>query len=390
VFTLYPERIKSVNNAGDSYNLNYNRFMLLLSVMYTLGIDTTFHFTGLSIVDKDNKVKFIKSIGIDFSNQNADKFFSSHINNLVALFADIKKSLWDKIDLISVINEEGAFHSVPIGVTAACISGQLKNKRVVGVNHEIAHLYSNWLLRENSQFKFPIVSLSISGAHSAIFLIKDHKSIRKVITILWGGDKNDFSGITALFEIFCHQVGIKIPSAGMGGAILSNLAEKGKDINLPELDKIQMFYEKENVIIFGCKDVGQKICIKYKKELKKKSFQQDLALKFLNKIFGVLGEILLKFAVSTNSKEMHLAGGASANPIFRNILEKLASSSNLVFKAPVKNDFCSDNAAMVAVRGKYKSIFSKGQNTIPIKPSQWYYKYYCENCLQGYKSKYKL
>ena len=75
--------------------------MLLLSVMYTLGIDTTFHSTGLSIVDKDNKVKFIKSIGIDFSNQNADKFFSSHINNLVALFADIKKSLWDKIDLIS-------------------------------------------------------------------------------------------------------------------------------------------------------------------------------------------------------------------------------------------------------------------------------------------------
>ncbi len=349
---------------------------------YSLGIDTTFHTTGLALMNRgNNSVEFIKSVAIDFSDQDADKFFSIHIKNLVALFDLISDQDWRKIDLISVVNKEGAFHSLPIGVTAACILGYAKGKKVIGVDHEIAHLYSNWLERKNSQFKFPIVSLSVSGAHSTIYCLRGHKDIKKIAEVLWETNKDDFSGVAALFEVFCHWLKIKIPTVGMGGVVLSEFADKGKNLDLPELNKIRVLYKKDQIIISGCEESVQKIQENYKKDLGRKTFQRDLVLSFLNKIFEILSEALLKFAVSTKSKELHLVGGVSSNPIFQEVVEQIAIKNRLSFKAPAKNEFCGDNAAMVAARGKYKDIFTKTHRHLSVYPSFWYYRYYFRNYL---------
>lgn len=355
--------------------------------MYTLGIDTTFHTSGLALVDKDNKVKFNKSIEIDFSDQEANKFFNSHIKNLMTLFLMLNDKLWDKIDLISVINEEGAFHSIPVGVAMACVLSQVRNKNIVGVNHEIAHLYSSWLERSQEGFKFPIVTLSISGAHSAIYYQKSHKQIEKLTSVLWNVQEDSFQGIAALFDEFCRKLGFKIQTIGNGGIVLFNLAQKGKELDFPELNKIKAKYKKKIMTIFAVKEAIEEICLNYQKMLSEKEFQQNLSLNFLNHIFKILGQGILKFAKSYKAKEMHLVGGVSANSIFRKIVKDIAFRNGFDFKAPLKNEFCGDNAAMVAVRGKYKSVFLKKQNFISVQPSQWYYKYYCKNIYESYKSK---
>ena len=355
--------------------------------MYILGIDTTFHTSGLALVDKDNKVKFNKSIEIDFSDQEANKFFNSHIKNLMTLFWMLDDKLWDKIDLISVINEEGAFHSIPVGVAMACVLSQVRNKNIVGVNHEIAHLYSNWLERSQEDFKFPLVALSISGAHSAIYYQKSHKQIEELTSVLWDVQKDSFQGIAVLFDMFCRQLGIKIQTMGQGGIVLSALAQKGKESTFPELNRIRLSYSRENLMISGIERVIKEIQLNYKRRLTRKEFQQDLALNFLNHIFEILSQGILKFAKSYKAKEIHLVGGVSANPIFRKIVKDSAFKNGFNFKAPIKNEFCGDNAAMVAVRGKYKNAFSKKQNFISVQPSQWYYKYYCKNIHESCKSK---
>lgn len=350
--------------------------------MLILGIDTTFHTTGLAIVDQNNRVKFNKSISINLYDQDADRFFSAHIKNLINLFNLLPDNIWDKIQLISVVNKKGTFQSLPVGVTAACILGYSKKKKIIGIDHEIAHLYSNWLEREDEDFMSPIVNLSVSGAHTAIYYQESHKKINKIISILWGSDKNSFSGIAALFDVFCHKTKIKIFKTGEGGSIISNLAGKGKKIEIPEFNKVRLKKSKDILMILGINKALEEIRLKYKRDLLNKDFQNNLSFSFLDFIFHLLGQEFLRMAKGYKAKEMHLVGGVSANSMFRKIIELIASENNLYFKAPIKKEFCGDNAAMVAVRGKYKSFFTKGEKFIPALPSSWYYRYYCNNILK--------
>ncbi|MBU1177463.1 hypothetical protein KKH96_03395 [Patescibacteria group bacterium] len=349
--------------------------------MLFLGIDTTFHTTGLALIDNNNKVKFNKSISIDLYDQDADRFFSAHIKNLVDLLNLLPDNTWNKIKLISVINKKGTFQSLPIGVTAACILGYSKKKKIIGIDHEIAHLYSNWLERQEKEFKFPILGLSVSGAHTAIYYQESHKKINKLISIVWDSKKNSFNGIAALFDVFCHGMRIKIIKTGDGGNMLSDLAKRGKKIEIPELNEIRIKRNKNTLIILDTNKAIEKIYSKYRKNLLNENFQRNLSFSFLDYIFNLLGQEFLKIAKDYKVKEMHLVGGVSANSIFKDKIKNIAVKNKIVFKAPLKKEFCGDNAAMVAVRGKYKSIFTKQQKFISVLPSFWYYKHYCNNIL---------
>ncbi|MFH1551568.1 MAG: hypothetical protein ABIC36_01655 [bacterium] len=352
-----------------------------------LGIDTTFHTTGLALVDSSNRVIFDRSIAINFSNQDADKFFSAHIKNLTKFISLISEKEWQKINLISVVNKEGAFHSLPMGVMAAYIIGTLKNKKVIGVDHEIAHLYSNWLEREEEDFNFPIVSLSVSGAHTVVYFQKDHQKINKLASVFWNDKLNSFGGIAALFDDFCHKVRIKIKKTGQGGVVLSNLAQKGERMVFNELSVIKSKHDKGVIIISGINRAIKDILLNYRKDLANKKFQQNLSLNFLDHIFRILACELIKLAKFSKVKEIHLVGGVSANSIFKEILKNISIENKFVFKSPLRKKFCGDNAAMVAVRGKYKNLSTQKQESISVFPSRWYYNYYFKNYLKDKKVK---
>ena len=350
--------------------------------MLFLGIDTTFHTAGLALVDDKNKVKFNKIIDIDLYDQDADRFFNSHIKNLISLFNSFHDKIWNEIKLISVINKKGTFQSLPVGVITACILGYAKRKNIIGVDHEIAHLYSTWLDKNEKDFDFPIASLSVSGAHTAIYFQKNHKDIKKVISIKWDFKDNSFNGIAALFDVICHRTKIRIPNTGDGGKILYNLAKKGKKIEIPEFNKIKIKRTKSDLMILGLDKIIKEISLCYKKDLLKVNFQRNFSFSFFNFIFNLLGKEFLKIAKQNKVKEVHLVGGVSANSIFKEKIKNIADENKLIFKYPKKKEFCGDNAAMAAIRGKYKSVFSKKENFISVFPSSWYYHYYCNNVLK--------
>ena len=83
----------------------------------------------------------------------------------------------------------------------------------------------------------------------------------------------------------------------------------------------------------------------------------DLCASIQNAIIDSLLKKLQKAAKELNITEIAIAGGVSANSGLREALTKLSSEKKWNVYFP-KFEYCTDNAAMIAITGKY--MFEKG------------------------------
>lgn len=350
---------------------------------YILGIDTTFHTSSVGLVDENGKVLINKRKDIDFTDENAKKFFNFHNKSTLSLLQPILNKYLDDIVLVSASSEEGLFHSVSVGAIIANSISCFFGKNIVGINHEIGHLHSNWLNRNPSDFLFPIISLNISGAHSNIYLIKDYWNIQKVSEIIWQTDSEKFGGLGALFDLICYQLNIAITKGG-GGSYLEKIAQSGK----PKYKKnLKYLIAKKKNGNFHFDEVETNISktlnkLKYYSLVGKslEEFQKDFSLSILDVLFESLASVMLQVAKETMSKEIHLVGGVALNKILSTKLNNHCQNCHLDFKKPLKPEFCGDNGAMAAISGFYKWKYSNLANSdfLTIEPSNWYYSYYAK------------
>ena len=92
----------------------------------------------------------------------------------------------------------------------------------------------------------------------------------------------------------------------------------------------------------------------------------DLAASIQKAIIDILLSKLMKAAREFKIKEIAIAGGVSANKILREKLQLTANQEKWNLFVP-KFEYCTDNAAMIAITGlyKYKSQLFSNQK---IKP----------------------
>ena len=73
----------------------------------------------------------------------------------------------------------------------------------------------------------------------------------------------------------------------------------------------------------------------------------DIAASFQKAVVEVLSDKLIAAAEEYDVKEVHLAGGVSANKSLRETIERKLNGS-IPFIFPKKFIYCTDNAAMIA------------------------------------------
>ncbi|GAF69429.1 unnamed protein product, partial [marine sediment metagenome] len=140
--------------------------------MMTLGIDTILNTISVSII-KDNKVLVNKVIHrrVGEYKNSLLKLSVTHAQEIGKIISSALKearlSIKDII-LFAVNNEGSLFSNVIIGAVAANILSQIYNKPVIAVKHDEAHIFSNWIERNKTNFNFPIVVFSASGAHTLV------------------------------------------------------------------------------------------------------------------------------------------------------------------------------------------------------------------------------
>ena len=97
------------------------------------------------------------------------------------------------IDAIAVTRGPGLAGSLVVGVNMAKGLALATDKPLIGVNHLEGHIYSAWLYPANTSPhqppKFPILALLVSGGHSELVLMRDHRQYERL-----GGTLDDAAG----------------------------------------------------------------------------------------------------------------------------------------------------------------------------------------------------
>ena len=120
----------------------------------------------------------------------------------------------DDIDLIAVTYGPGLIGSLLIGIQAAKTLALIYNKPLIPIHHIAGHIYANKLVGE---FKFPLISLVISGGHTDIIYMENEYSFNKL-----GGTLDDAVG--EAYDKVARVLGLEYP----GGPMIDKLSQIGK------------------------------------------------------------------------------------------------------------------------------------------------------------------
>lgn len=272
-----------------------------------------------------------------------------HVNKIVPV---VEKALSDarttlaKIDAVAVAYGPGLAVSLVIGTSAANILSLVMGKPLIGVRHIYGHVYAPWLESKKTP-QFPILSLSVSGGHNELFLMKGHHDF----TVL-GETADDAAG--EAFDKVARMLGLGYP----GGPLIEALAKKGRN-DAFVFPKATFSDGRLDFSFSGLKTAVLYHLQKNKRHLKDKRFLADTAASFQKAVIdALLSRMNLALEEHPEIREVHLTGGVSANGALREAVERMVKVFNkeertskfgpVIFRTPVRLPYCTDNGAMIA------------------------------------------
>jgi N6-L-threonylcarbamoyladenine synthase len=263
---------------------------------------------------------------------------------------------WDDIDALAVTRGPGLVSSLIIGTETANVISYVKKKTLIPVQHIVGHIYSNWLEVEGA-VEFPVLILTVSGGHNELILMRGHNEFEVL-----GETRDDAAG--EAFDKVARMLGLGYP----GGPVISRIAEGG-DENAFDLPRA---YLDKGSLDFSFSGLKTAVLDRVKAEMRERGwndesdfpekFKANLAASFQEAVVEVLSDkVMTALEKHEAVREVHLAGGVSANLRLRDVLkEKLAGlelSPGITFRHPSSIKYCTDNAAMIACAGYY--LFQK-------------------------------
>jgi len=254
---------------------------------------------------------------------------------------------WDDIDALAITRGPGLISSLIIGTETANVISYVKEKPLIPVQHITGHIYSNWL-GHDEEIKFPLLVLTVSGGHNEIILMRDHHHFEVL-----GESRDDAAG--EAFDKVARILGLGYP----GGPIISKVALDGDSsaYSLPQamLEKGSMdfsFSGLKTAVLNEVKRYGSEKGLKDESEIDDK-FKADIAASFQEAVNEVLAKkLLIAYEKYPEVKEVHIAGGVSANTRLREIVKEVFPD-DVKLRCPGKISFCTDNAAMIGASAYY-------------------------------------
>ena len=253
---------------------------------------------------------------------------------------------WDEIDALAITQGPGLVSSLIIGTETANVISYVKKKPLIPIQHIVGHIYSNWLEVEGD-IEFPVLILTVSGGHNELVLMRGHGQFEVL-----GETRDDAAG--EAFDKVARMLGLGYP----GGPVISRVAENGSvsAYNLPRawLEKGSLdfsFSGPKTAVLDLIKKQGRN----------DDQFKADVAASFQEAVVEVLaGKLKRALDANPEVKEVHLAGGVSANLRLREVCGK--KFGDIKFRFPAKISYCTDNAAMIACAGYY--LYKKDEHGV--------------------------
>ncbi len=257
-----------------------------------------------------------------------------------------KTSLSD-IDAIAVTIGPGLIGSLIVGVTASKMLGLMLGKKIIPVNHLLAHIYANWALGDAPQF--PLVALIVSGGHTELVLMESHTDIKYL-----GGTRDDAAGE-------CFDKVARILSLGYpGGPAIQKEAEKfgRRKSSLvfpkPLLSKGYEFsFSGLKTAVFETVRNGEG-----------KYDRTEIAFAFQETVCDILTKKATRAATDFGVKSLLVSGGVAANKNLRDRICKAAGPLGVEAFIPPIN-LCTDNAVPIGICAFYHQNYTGIEDVFP-------------------------
>ena len=268
----------------------------------------------------------------------------AHQENLIPVVQEALSSAGiskKQLSAIAVTRGPGLMGSLLVGVSFAKAFAKTLNLPLIDVNHMQAHVLSN--LIADPQPEFPFLCLTVSGGHTQIVLCKDALNME-----ILGETLDDAAG--EAFDKTAKLLGLPYP----GGPLIDRYAQEGdpKKFHFPE--------PQIEGLNFSFSGVKTSILYFLQKQLKAdpdfiSKHLPDICASAQYCIVNILLHKLKKASLQTGIKTICLAGGVSANKGLRNAMQEMAEKYQWKLFIP-EMEYCTDNAAMIAVTGYYKFL----------------------------------
>jgi N6-L-threonylcarbamoyladenine synthase len=374
--------------------------------MRILGIESSCDETAAAIVEDgtrllSNVVNSQVDIHAEYGGVVPEVAARSHIeviNPVIRQAMSQAGVTWDDIDAIAVAYAPGLVGSLLVGVLAARMLAELHDKPLYPVHHVEGHIYANFITEQGAepssrsavttsepssgthpgaeprrvvrsdevdgqsgdvttpalqlpsrQPTFPMLALAVSGLHSQLMMFEDHGQYR-----LLGETLDDAVG--EAFDKVARMLGLPYP----GGPAIAEIALKGdpKRYPLPKA-KLKSPYDfsfsglKTAVLRSIQREVGVDHTFPSRELPARLNDVQraDFAASFQYTAVKTLVDATVTAAREHSPASVVIAGGAAANQeLRRQLSERLPLP---IEYAPMS--LCTDNAAMIATLGYYRS-----------------------------------
>lgn len=274
----------------------------------------------------------------------------AHQKNIVPVVAEAMKIAGvrkEDMDAIAFTRGPGLLGSLLVGTSFAKAFALGLSIPVIEVNHLQAHILAHFAEEKNTapskKPAFPFLCLTVSGGHTQIVLVKDFFDMEVI-----GETLDDAAG--EAFDKAAKIMGLSYP----GGPLIDKYALEGNG------EKFRFPHPNIPGLNFSFSGLKTSFLYFINERLKKDPLfieqnKADICASIQSTIIDILMSKLKKASTLTGIKEIAVAGGVSANSALRKTLEAEKERAGWTTYVP-KFEYCTDNAAMIAIAGYYKFL----------------------------------
>ena len=325
-----------------------------------LGIESSCDETSASIcIDGKvmNNIIATQSIHEEYGGVVPELASRAHQKNIILVVesalrgAEVKFS---DLSAIAVTQGPGLLGALMVGYSYAKSLAFALDIPIINVNHMKAHILAHFI--ETPTPIFPFICLTVSGGHTQI--VKVNSAIDMVVL---GSTIDDAVG--EAFDKGAKLLGFPYP----GGPKIDKYAASGNP------QKFSFSESQIKGLDFSFSGIKTSLLYFLRDHLKNnpdfiKENLEDICASYQKHLISMLMKKLVLAAEKTRIRQIAIAGGVAANKELRTQLKQLSQKHQWMSYIP-EFEYCTDNAAMVAISGHlYFQNKSFGQLTDAPQP----------------------
>jgi N6-L-threonylcarbamoyladenine synthase len=264
-----------------------------------------------------------------------------HVVNEALNTARIKPT---SLNAIAFTKGPGLLGSLLVGVSFAKGMALGLGLPLIEVNHMEAHVLAHFI--DDSKPSFPFLCLTVSGGHTQLVLVKDYLDMEVI------GETQD-DAVGEAFDKAAKMMGFPYP----GGPLIDQYAKEGNPTAFAFPDTAMQGLD------FSFSGIKTAFLYFLRDRLAEdpafiENNRNDICASLQAHLITMLMQKLKRAAHETGIRQIAIAGGVAANSGLRNALRVAADKYRWTIFIP-DFQYCTDNAAMIAIAAHYKFLQGK-------------------------------